>query len=82
MGIVGKLSTTERSGPGWRAQIMLVPGAASRAVLTLQRLETCGQLIPGKSVIDFDPSKIGAKTTKDKEAPAPEPEVDAEPVDE
>jgi len=82
MGILGKVSTTESNGVGWRGQIMLVPGAATRAVLTLQRLETCTQLISGKGVIDFDPSKIGAKTTKGKEAPTPEPEVDAEPVDE
>jgi hypothetical protein len=82
MGIVGKVPTNERNAPGWRGQIMLVPGAATRAVLTLQRLETCTQLIPGKSVIDFDPSKIGAKTTKGKEAPPPETGVDAEPVDE
>lgn len=82
MGIVGKVFTTERSAPGWRGQIMLAPGAATRAVLTLQRLETCGQLIPGKSVVDFDPSKIGAKITKGKEAATPAPEVDAEPVDE
>jgi hypothetical protein len=82
MGIFGKVSTTESNGVGWRGQIMLVPGAATRAVLTLQRLEACTQLIPGKNLIDFDPSKIGTKAVKSKEAPTPVAEVEAEPVDE
>lgn len=82
MGILGKVSTTESNGVGWRGQIMLVPGAATRAVLTLQRLETCSQLLPGKNLIDFDPSKIGTKAVKSKEAPTPVAEMEAEPVDE
>ena len=57
-------------------------GASSRSVLTLQRLETCSQLIPGKNIIDFDPSSIGSKPAKVKGTPTPEPEVEAEPVDE
>jgi hypothetical protein len=82
IGMVGKVPTTEMSAPGLRGQIILVPGAGTRAVVTLQRLETCGQLIPGKSIIDFDPSEIGAKISKGNDAPTPEPEVDVEPVDE
>jgi hypothetical protein len=60
----------------------MVPGAASRSVLTLQRLETCSQLIPGKNIIDFDPSSIGTTKANVKGTPTPEPEVEAEPVDE
>jgi hypothetical protein len=82
MGIVGRVPTREGNGPGWRGQIMLVPGAASRSVLTLQRLETCSQLITGKNIIDFDPSSIGTKTVKVKGTPTQQPEVEAEPVDE
>lgn len=82
MGILGRVPTREGSGPGWRGQITIVPGASSRSVLTLQRLETCSQLIPGKNIIDFDPSSIGSKPAKVKGTPTPEPEVEAEPVDE
>jgi hypothetical protein len=82
MGILGRVSTREANGPGWRGQITLVPGAATRSVLTLQRLETCSKLIQGKNIIDFDPSSIGAKSAKAKVTPTPEPEADAEPVDE
>lgn len=82
LGILGRVPTREGNGPGWRGQIMIVPGSANRSVLTLQRLETCSQLIQGKNIIDFDPSSIGAKSTKVKGTPTPEPEVEAEPVDE
>jgi hypothetical protein len=82
MGILGRVPTREGNGPGWRGQMMIVPGAASRSVLTLQRLETCSQLIPGRNIIDFDPSSIGTKSSKVKGTPTPEPEVEVEPVDE
>lgn len=82
MGIVGRIPTREGSGPGWRGQMMLVPGAAVRSVLTLQRLETCSQLIPGRDIIDFDPTSIGAKTAKVTSTPTPAAEVESEPVDE
>jgi hypothetical protein len=82
MGILGRVPTREGNGPGWRGQMMIVPGAASRSVLTLQRLETCSQLIPGINIIDFDPSSIGTKSSKVKGTPTPEPEVEVEPVDE
>jgi hypothetical protein len=85
MGIVGIVGTREGTGPGWRGEIILSPGTGTRSVVTLQRLETCSQLIQGKNIIDYDPSKIGSKTEKssqDKGAPTPSPEVDAEPVDE
>ena len=85
MGILGIVSTREGTGPGWRGEIILSPGTGTRSVVTLQRLETCSQLIQGKNIIDYDPSKIGSKTEKssqDKGAPTPSPEVDAEPVDE
>ena len=82
MGILGRVPTREGSGPGWRGQLMIVPGAASRSVLTLQRLESCSQLMSGRNIIDFDPSSIGTKAGKVKGTPTPEPDVDAEPVDE
>ena len=85
MGILGIVATREGTGPGWRGEIVLSPGAGTRSVLTLQRLETCSQLIRGKNIIDYDPSTIGAKSDKStqaKGAPTPAPEVDAEPVDE
>ena len=85
MGILGIVSTREGTGPGWRGEIILSPGTGTRSVVTLQRLETCSQLIQGKNIIDYDPSKIGSKTdnnSQDKGTPTPVPEVDAEPVDE
>lgn len=85
MGILGIVATREGTGPGWRGEIVLSPGAGTRSVLTLQRLETCSQLIQGKNIIDYDPSTIGAKSDKStqaKETPTPAPEVEAEPVDE
>jgi hypothetical protein len=82
MGILGRVPTREGSAPGWRGQIMIVPGAANRSVLTLQRLETCSRLIQGRNIIDFDPSSIGAKAPKVKGTPTPAPDVEAEPVDE
>jgi hypothetical protein len=84
MGILGQVPTAAGVSPGWRSQIMLSPSTGGRAVLTLQRLETCSQLIPGKSVIDFDPSKIGSKSSKSakNKTSSPQPDVEAEPVDE
>ncbi|MEN9846022.1 MAG: hypothetical protein RIS36_1169 [Pseudomonadota bacterium] len=82
MGIIGRVPTGEGSGPGWRGQITVAPGAANRSVLSLQRLETCSQLTPGNTIIDFDPSSIGSKLVKVKATPTPEPELEAEPVDE
>jgi hypothetical protein len=84
MGMLGRVATREGSAPGWRGQMMIVPGTASRSVLTLQRIESCAQLIPGRGIIDFDPSSIGAKATKAKGTPTPVSvsEVEAEPVDE
>ena len=85
MGILGIVATREGTGPGWRGEIVLSPGAGTRSVLTLQRLETCSQLIQGKNIIDYDPSTIGSKSDKSTQAkgtPTPAPEVEAEPVDE
>jgi hypothetical protein len=84
MGILGNVPSKAGSAPGWRSQIAISPGTGARAVLTLQRLETCAQLITGKNIIDFDPSRIGAKSSKSKSSKAsePQPDVEAEPVDE
>jgi hypothetical protein len=85
MGILGIVATRDGTGPGWRGEIIVSPGTGTRAVVILQRLETCSQLIQGKNIIDYDPSKIGSKTdnsSQDKGTPTPVPEVDAEPVDE
>ena len=85
MGIIGIVSTRGGSGPGWRSEIIISPSTATRSVLTLQRLETCSQLIPGKNIIDFDPSRIGTKEGKDgqdKSTATPQAEVESEPVDE
>jgi hypothetical protein len=86
MGIVGNVATREGSEPGWRGEILLAPGTGTRSVITLQKLETCSQLIPGKAIIDFDPSTIGSKTERAgpaKETPTPSPAAsDAEPIDE
>ena len=82
MGIVGRVPTRDGNGPGWRGQITIMPGAATRSVLTLQRLETCSQLMQGKHIIDFDPSSIGPKSAKAKATPTPEVEGEAEQIDE
>lgn len=84
MGILGTVPSKVGSGPGWRSQITIFPGTGARAVVTLQRLETCSQLLSGKNIIDFDPSRIGSKSSKGKsnKNSAPQPEVEAEPVDE
>lgn len=84
MGILGTVPSKVGSGPGWRSQIAIFPGTGARAVVTLQRLETCSQLLSGKNIIDFDPSRIGSKSSKGKsnKNSAPQPEVEAEPVDE
>ena len=84
MGILGQVPTQAGIAPGWRSQIMLFPATGGRAVLTLQRLETCSQLIAGKNIIDFDPSKIGSKASKNakNKTSSPQPEVEVEPVDE
>lgn len=84
MGILGQVPTSAGTSPGWRSQIMLSPSTGGRAVLTLQRLETCSQLIAGKNIIDFDPSTIGSKSAKSakNKTSSPQPEVEAEPVDE
>jgi hypothetical protein len=82
LGILGRVPAREASGPGWRGQITLVPGAATRSVLTLQRLETCSQLIQGKHITDFDPSSIGSKVEKVKGTSTTVAEVESEPVDE
>ena len=79
------IATREGATPGWRGEIIISPVTGTRSVLTLQRLETCSQLVQGKNIIDFDPSKIGSKTEKNMQAkgtPSPAPEVEAEPVDE
>jgi hypothetical protein len=85
LGILGVVPTREGTGPGWRGEIVLSPGTGTRSVLTLQRLETCSQLIQGKNIIDYDPSKIGSKIDKNAQpigTPTPSPEAEAEPIDE
>lgn len=84
MGIVGLVPTRVSNGPGWRSEIIISPGVGARSVLTLQRLETCSQLVTGKNIIDFDPSRIGSKTEKGThgKAASPQSDVEAEPVDE
>lgn len=85
IGILGNVVTKEGNGLGWRGEVIVNPLVNTRAVLTMQKLETCSKMLPGRALIDFDPSTLGARVDKGAQAKVkatPTPIVEAEPVDE
>jgi hypothetical protein len=85
IGMLGSLGGEKGGSPGWRGEVVVTPASSSVAVLSLHKLEVCSQIIPGRGLLDFDPSHIGSPSAKNPRSKAPPkvtPAVDAEPVDE
>jgi hypothetical protein len=85
IGILGNVATKEGKGLGWRGEVIVNPLANTHAVLTMQKMETCTKMLPGRALVDFDPSTLGVKADKGsqpKTKASPTPVVEAEPVDE
>lgn len=85
IGVLGSLPTEDGAHLAWRGQVIINAETGGRTVIALNRYERCSGFVPGRSLLDFDPSRIGSKQSaekKRKEAATPAPVSDAEPVDE
>lgn len=85
IGMLGSLGGERGGTPGWRGEVVVTPSSSSVAVVSLHKLEVCSRIIPGRGLLDFDPSHIGSPSTKKPRSKAPPkvtPAVDPEPVDE
>jgi hypothetical protein len=68
---LGVLGSTIGSGtyrPTWAGQILFATADGGRSVLVPTSVETCDALVPGRTLDDFDPSKIAPASTAEKTA--------------
>jgi hypothetical protein len=87
MGVIGSVGSQDGVMPGWRGEVVFTPQTSGHSVLSINRIETCSKMVPGREIKNFDPSAIGAKQkdseSKGAKAPSPKSEPETiEPVDE
>jgi hypothetical protein len=69
--VLGVLGSTIGSGayrPGWAGQVLFSATDGSRSVVVPTSVETCDAFVPGRTLDDFDPSKIAPPATTEKTA--------------